>query len=161
MWMPTLDKFSLQNIARWFTNVHSMIGFYESQLIFLTAVCLLTLTLERYASNLAANNNHKRLSKDLDRVDTGHLKGRSLLAALTRQYLVVYAIVMGECLSLSFNLEQRQSDIDRVAMHVQVPTGYKDPTYIPSTESNTSIQRDLSPSYSSLGSSLLGWQRHW
>jgi MFS transporter, MFS domain-containing protein family, molybdate-anion transporter len=72
-----------------------MIGFYESQLIALTAFCLLTLTVERCLSK----SNRTELSRELgahNHVENGSLKGRGPLAALTRQYLVVYAIVMGE-----------------------------------------------------------------
>ena len=65
--------------------------FYELQLIILGAFCLFILSIERCLSN----SNREKRSKDL--ADSEHSGEKSnVLAALTRQYLVVYAIVMGE-----------------------------------------------------------------
>jgi len=70
-----------------------MIGFYELQLVFLVASCLVLLFLERHISR------RKEKEKDLhavERLENGEpTASRNSLAALTRQYLVVYAIVMG------------------------------------------------------------------
>ena len=127
-----------------------MIEFYESQLIVLTAFCLLTLAVERYLSR----SNRRKLSQGLSGDETGSLKGRGLLAALTRQYLVVYAIVMGEC--YTFSLSKNAS----MYVPLQGPTGYRDHTYILSIENNTDIQRDSSLFYSSPALFRLAWQRH-
>ena len=58
--------------------------FYELHLIILSIVCLLSLLADRYS---------KKKQKLRDVVDERH--GSSSLATLTRQYLVVYGIVMG------------------------------------------------------------------
>jgi hypothetical protein len=72
-----------------------MIEFYELQLILLTLFCIFSLLLERLFSN-----RKQQLTKETpeDRLENGkHWHGATnSLAALTRQYLVVYAIVMGE-----------------------------------------------------------------
>jgi hypothetical protein len=79
-----------------------MFQFYELQLILLTGFCIFSLLLERYASkqkrSLAPKGSH-----DPDRLENGHGHTRSIsisghggLATLTRKYLAVYAIVMGE-----------------------------------------------------------------
>ena len=132
------------------TNIRSMIEFYESQLIGLTAFCLLTLAVERYLSQ----SNRKKLSQDLGGDETGSLKGRGLLAALTRQYLVVYAIVMGECYAFS------SSKNVSIYVPLQGPIGYRDHTSILSIENNIDIQRDSSRFYSSLALFRLAWRRH-
>ncbi|KAJ7119928.1 hypothetical protein C8R43DRAFT_1099133 [Mycena crocata] len=69
--------------------------FYEFQLLWLSIGCLVALLADRHASQ----NRRKLASKDSreERAEGG-LTGSgtaSALAALTRQYLVVYAIVMG------------------------------------------------------------------
>jgi len=70
-----------------------MVGFYELQLVFLVSSCLILLFLERHVSQ------RKDKEKDLhvvDRLEIGELTPpRNSLSALTRQYLIVYAIVMG------------------------------------------------------------------
>ncbi|KAG2156927.1 uncharacterized protein EDB93DRAFT_1221426 [Suillus bovinus] len=71
-----------------------MVGFYELQLILLVFLCLIFLLLERHISR------RKELKeKDLhtaERLENGEpTASHSFLATLTRQYLIVYAIVMG------------------------------------------------------------------
>lgn len=63
--------------------------FYELHLIILSIICLLSLLADRYA-------------KTRDLVDERPGLGNSSLATLTRQYLVVYSIVMGlSCIILA------------------------------------------------------------
>lgn len=71
-----------------------MVGFYELQLILLVSLCLIFLLLERHVSR------RKELKeKDLhsaERLENGEpTASHNSVAALTRQYLIVYAIVMG------------------------------------------------------------------
>lgn len=69
------------------------LGFYEQQLLGLGVVCVLALTLDRYVSNSAEQQQSKAHAED--RLEGGKTSG-SALATLTRKYLLVYAIVMGE-----------------------------------------------------------------
>lgn len=78
-----------------------MANFYELQLILLTSFCIFSLLLERQASKSKRSLTPKE--RDPDRAENGHGHTRSSssssyggLATLTRKYLVVYAIVMGE-----------------------------------------------------------------
>ncbi|KAG0699543.1 hypothetical protein DFH29DRAFT_936099 [Suillus ampliporus] len=70
-----------------------MVGFYELQLILLISLCLIFLFLERHVSR------RKEKEKDLhtaERLENGEgAVSHNSLATLTRQYLIVYAIVMG------------------------------------------------------------------
>ncbi|OAX34510.1 DUF791-domain-containing protein [Rhizopogon vinicolor AM-OR11-026] len=70
-----------------------MVGFYELQLILLVFSCLILLFLERHVSR------RRDKEKDLhvvERLENGEpTPSRNSLVALTRQYLIVYAIVMG------------------------------------------------------------------
>ena len=59
--------------------------FYELHLIILSIICFLSLLVDRYSKK-------NRIVKDVVDERQG---GSSSLATLTRQYLVVYAIVMG------------------------------------------------------------------
>ena len=63
--------------------------FYELHLIILSIICLLSLLADRYT---------KAKRKPGDVVDKQLLGGSNSLATLTRQYLVVYGIVMGPSL---------------------------------------------------------------
>ena len=79
-----------------------MTQFYELQLILLTGFCISSLLLERYASKQKHSLLPKQ-SRDPDRLENGHshtrsasMSGHGALAALSRKYLVVYAIVMGK-----------------------------------------------------------------
>ncbi|KZP16952.1 DUF791-domain-containing protein [Athelia psychrophila] len=68
--------------------------FYELQLILLTGFCVVSLLLERYASK------HKSPDPPAPgRLESGHVKNTSVASgargALTKRYLMVYAIVMG------------------------------------------------------------------
>jgi hypothetical protein len=69
-------------------------GFYERQLVILSSICVLSLILERYFSK------PRQLPKQSpeERLENGSSPRGSTnsLAILTRQYLVVYALVMGE-----------------------------------------------------------------
>ncbi|KAH7909156.1 hypothetical protein BJ138DRAFT_1155970 [Hygrophoropsis aurantiaca] len=70
-----------------------MVAFYELQLILLVSACLVFLFIERHVSQkrtAAAKEQHSA-----DRLENGSVAPLSSLATLTRQYLVVYAIVMG------------------------------------------------------------------
>ncbi|KJA17597.1 hypothetical protein HYPSUDRAFT_46222 [Hypholoma sublateritium FD-334 SS-4] len=67
------------------------LGFYEQQLLGLGVVCVLALTLDRYVSNSAEQQQSKAHAED--RLEGGKT-GSSALATLTRKYLLVYAIVM-------------------------------------------------------------------
>ncbi|THV04693.1 DUF791-domain-containing protein [Dendrothele bispora CBS 962.96] len=67
-------------------------NFYERQLVILTALCLLSLALERFISKprqLPKQSPEERLENGTDP------RGVNSLAKLTQQYLVVYALVMG------------------------------------------------------------------
>jgi hypothetical protein len=68
-----------------------MVQFYELQLVLLTGLCLFFLTVEHYASK-----NRKPKHKELTGAHLESGSNPNAFAALTRQYLVVYAIVMGE-----------------------------------------------------------------
>ncbi|KAG1763695.1 hypothetical protein EDD22DRAFT_1042779 [Suillus occidentalis] len=71
-----------------------MVGFYELQLILLVSLCLIFLLLERHVSRRKESKE-----KDLhsaERLENGEpTASHNSLATLTRQYLIVYAIVMG------------------------------------------------------------------
>lgn len=71
-----------------------MVGFYEFQLIILVSLCFIFLLVERHVSR------RKELKeKDLhtaERLEDGEpTTSNNFLSTLTRQYLTVYAIVMG------------------------------------------------------------------
>jgi hypothetical protein len=69
-----------------------MWDFYQSQVTVLAGVCLVALLLERYAFN-----GKKSTPKDRqDDLEDGTVTHPNSLAVLTRQYLTVYAIVMGK-----------------------------------------------------------------
>jgi hypothetical protein len=71
-----------------------MVGFYELQLIVLVSLCLIFILLERHVSRRKESKE-----KDLhtaERLENGEpTASHNSLATLTRQYLIVYAIVMG------------------------------------------------------------------
>ena len=71
----------------------STAGFYEVQLLQLAVVCVISLSIDRYVAGKSAK--HGKESAD-DRLESGKLGSTSALTALTRKYLVVYGIVMGE-----------------------------------------------------------------
>lgn len=71
-----------------------MVAFYELQLILLVISCLVFLLLEHHASS----RKRAATAKDYhaDRLENGRSTVPvNALAQLTRQYLLVYAIVMG------------------------------------------------------------------
>ncbi|KAF8156026.1 hypothetical protein B0H34DRAFT_659078 [Crassisporium funariophilum] len=74
-------------------QIQGIPAFYELQLIILSVVCVVSLIADRYLSSKARRNQAKG--------EVGHQgNGKSgssnpALAALTRKYLVVYALVMG------------------------------------------------------------------
>lgn len=78
------DQRAPSNTTTVTTNMDGLPEFYELHLILLSIVCLLSLLADRYS---------KKNRKLRDVVD--ERLGSSSLATLTRQYLVVYAIVMG------------------------------------------------------------------
>jgi hypothetical protein len=70
-----------------------MLSFYEHQLIFLTGFCILSLLLERRFSN---QNHPSSKETSESHLENGRHGPSNSMASLTRQYLVVYAIVMGQ-----------------------------------------------------------------
>ncbi|OBZ67712.1 Molybdate-anion transporter, partial [Grifola frondosa] len=68
------------------SNPPTMLPFYELQLAFLASFCVLFLLVERRLSRKSRSQN-----ADASTVPSG------VVSTLTRQYLIVYAIVMGEC----------------------------------------------------------------
>lgn len=79
-----------------------MANFYQAQLALLSGFCIFSLLLERYASK---QKRSLPKNQDPDNVENGHshkrsssMSGANALAQLTRKYLVVYGIVMSECL---------------------------------------------------------------
>jgi len=75
-----------------------MNGFYETQLVVLVAVCFLSLLVDRSISQ-------KRKRQLTQRSLHEHLEGGthgqpSAVGKLARQYLVVYAVVMGVLLAV-------------------------------------------------------------
>lgn len=112
--------------------------FYYIQLIVLTVVCLFLLLIDRYVSK--RRQGVKESTED--RLENGKGSTNSL-AVLTRQYLVVYAIVMGKCILLPYGrLQYLEPDV----FNGQAPTGSKVPTCILYTEINTSSAKALSRS---------------
>jgi hypothetical protein len=69
------------------------VGFYEQQLLGLGVFCLLALTADRYVAK-STKQLQSKISAD-DRLESGK-SSSSALATLTRKYLLVYAIVMGQ-----------------------------------------------------------------
>lgn len=69
-----------------------MWDFYQSQVGVLAGVCLVAILLERYASNGKKSTSKGRQ----DDLEDGNVTHPNSLAVLTRQYLAVYAIVMGK-----------------------------------------------------------------
>jgi len=68
-------------------------GFYEIQLLGLAIICVISLSIDRYVAGKSAK--HGKESAD-ERLESGKSGSASALAVLTRKYLVVYGIVMGE-----------------------------------------------------------------
>ena len=68
-------------------------GFYEVQLLQLAVICVISLSIDKYVAG--KNAKYGKESAD-DRLESGKSGSASALAALTRRYLVVYGIVMGE-----------------------------------------------------------------
>lgn len=72
------------------------VNFYEIQLAVLASICGVALLVDRYVSKSKAQ--HKANASADERLESGkagHSEGA--LSALTRKYLLVYAIVMGAC----------------------------------------------------------------
>lgn len=79
-----------------------MSQFYELQLILLTGFCIFSLLLERHASKQKRSlTKAAEARSDPERLENGHGRTASIpgggRAMLTKKYLIVYAIVMGEC----------------------------------------------------------------
>ncbi|KAF9234451.1 hypothetical protein BU15DRAFT_89981 [Melanogaster broomeanus] len=73
-----------------------MVTFYELQLVLLVTSCLVFLLLERHASSRKRAAAAETKEYHIDRLENGgSTVPVNALATLTRQYLVVYAIVMG------------------------------------------------------------------
>lgn len=74
-----------------------MVAFYELQLILLVSSCLVFLVLERHASSRKRAAAATAKDYHADRLENGGCTAPvNALAKLSRQYLLVYAIVMGE-----------------------------------------------------------------
>lgn len=68
-------------------------NFYEIQLVFLAFICAVALLADRYVSK--SKQQHKASADErLESGKAGNSEGA--LSVLTRKYLLVYAIVMGE-----------------------------------------------------------------
>lgn len=83
-----------------------MVAFYELQLIILIGFCISALLLERYISRLSRAGNASTSDGGLGLGKSN----ASQVAKLTRQYLIVYAIVMCKnayLIDLSFRLMDR------------------------------------------------------
>ena len=99
--------------------------FYELHLIILSVICLLSLLADRYSKK------NRRLRDVVD-----ERQGSSSLATLTRQYLVVYGIVMGSSPYYYYSL------IVGVANRIlQGLTGYKAHMCILYIENSTTFPR--------------------
>lgn len=72
-----------------------MWGFYQYQVGIIAGFCFVALLLEKYTSNGKKSNPKGRQDDHLEDGSPAHSKSTSL-AVLTRQYLAVYAIVMGK-----------------------------------------------------------------
>ncbi|KAF8882420.1 hypothetical protein BD779DRAFT_1444836 [Infundibulicybe gibba] len=68
-------------------------SFYEFQLILLTGLCVCSLLVDHHVSKSRRKGQQRDTAES--RLENGKQGGSSALASLTRQYLVVYAIVMG------------------------------------------------------------------
>lgn len=119
-----------------------MLSFYEAQLVFLGVICAIWTFLDHRMSKgrLEDDGSPSR--------STGGVRSR-----LMRQYLTVYAIVMGKHDNLRL-LKVRNS-----LTMIKVRTGCKVHTYTLCTESNTRSLRDLLPYFLSLVSCLLALPR--
>lgn len=77
-----------------------MAPFYELQLMLLTGFCIFSLLLERQAAkqkrSLPKDRDPERLENGHGHTRSGSASSHGGLATLTRKYLIVYAIVMGE-----------------------------------------------------------------
>lgn len=71
-----------------------MSEFYERQLFYLAGFCVFSMGLEHYTSAKRKRQNQAKESPE-DRLEHGKAASANLCGTLTRQYLVVYAIVMG------------------------------------------------------------------
>lgn len=72
-----------------------MAGFYELQLMLLTGFCIFSLLAERYVSRSKRPLTGRTPD---DHLESGKVGSASAVAQLARQYLTVYAIVMGASL---------------------------------------------------------------
>ena len=72
-----------------------MIGFYELQLVLLVSSCLILLFLERHVSRRKDKEKDLHAVERLENGEPTPTRSLNSVAALTKQYLVVYAIVMG------------------------------------------------------------------
>lgn len=80
-----------------FVSRVEMVAFYELQLILLVTSCLVFLLLERHASSRKRAAAASGRDYHADRLENGgNTVPVNALTKLTRQYLLVYAIVMGE-----------------------------------------------------------------
>lgn len=69
-----------------------MDGFYETQLVVLVAVCFLSLLLER---TISQKRKRQLTQRSHDHLESGMHGQASTVGKLARQYLIVYAVVMG------------------------------------------------------------------
>lgn len=117
-----------------------MVAFYELQLILLISSCLVFLLLEHHASSRKRAAAATARDYHADRLENGRsIVPVNALAQLTRQYLLVYAIVMGGLIS---HPELHHADVSLFPAGLnrageQVLTGSRVHTFTPYTVSST------------------------
>ena len=102
-------------------NLNNPDAFYETQLIVLGVVCLISLVVDRYLARktralLASSASQPARDAADDRLESGKangpvgsvspVSGSAAMRSLERKYLVVYAIVMGEFQRVSWCVDQ-------------------------------------------------------
>lgn len=127
------------------------VNFYQIQLVALSVICGIALLVDRFVSKSKARHKaHASADERLENGKGGHSDGA--LAALTRKYLLVYAIVMGKWGRMWKGRVAHGRD-------VQARTGCRAPTCTRSTESSTNSPSALSLFSSSPALSLQASQR--
>lgn len=86
-------------------------SFYKYQLVLLTVICVVLIAFERYLKSKKSPPDHLKDHKEEEAIEDGHsvlqTNGAAVLTSnvaragalqtLMRKYLLVYAIVMGQC----------------------------------------------------------------
>ena len=133
--------------------------FYELQLTVLAIFCVCAVIIERRYGKKeepTGSNGHGRTSSVVASSAEAGSTGRhtSTAVALERQYLIVYGMVMCEHFIAS------RVDSMRLTA-AQLPTGFKDHTFIHYTMNNTHSLNESSQHSLSLDSCLQEFQRLW